>query len=90
MTQTNGTTHSRKGTHLSYLERCQIAVLKKEQYSNRTIADILGRAPQTINNEVNRGTIAQLKRQKQKGTVYSYFFLFMMRTLDRLFMKNSD
>lgn len=35
MTQTKHNINSRKGKHLSYAERCQIAVLKKENYSNR-------------------------------------------------------
>lgn len=73
MTQINNNTNSRKGKHLSYAERCQIAILKKEGYSNRKIATVLNRAPQTINNEVNRGTITQVKRQKQNGKVYEYY-----------------
>ena len=73
MTQTNDNTISRKGTHLSYAERCQIAVLKKENYSNRQVARVLGRVPQTIHNEIKRGTVTQLKRQKQNGKVYDYY-----------------
>ncbi|MBT2733132.1 IS30 family transposase [Carnobacterium sp. ISL-102] len=73
MTQTKNNIDSRKGKHLSYAERCQIEVLKKEDYSNRKIADVLDRAPQTINNEIKRGTITQLKRQKQNGKVYDYY-----------------
>lgn len=72
MAQTHTNTDSRKGKHLSYAERCQIAVLKKEQYSNRQVANVLDRVPQTINNEINRGTITQLKRQKQNGKSYDY------------------
>ncbi|AYW46904.1 IS30 family transposase [Tetragenococcus osmophilus] len=64
---------ARKGKHLSYSERSQIAILKQENYSNRRIASVLERAPQTINNEVKRGTVTQLKRQKQKGKVYDYY-----------------
>jgi IS30 family transposase len=73
MTQTNSITNLRKGKHLSYRERCQIAILKKESYSNRQVAKILNRAPQTINNEVKRGTITQLKRQKHNRKVYDYY-----------------
>jgi len=73
MTQTHTTTDSRKGKHLSYAERCQIAILKKEGYSNRHIAEVLDRVPQTINNETHRGTVTQLKRQKQNGKVYDYY-----------------
>ncbi len=48
--------------------------LKKVDYSNRKIAKILNRASQTINNEVKRGTITQLKRQKQGGKIYDYYY----------------
>lgn len=73
MTQLNHTTVSRRGKHLSYAERAQIAVLKSEHYSNRHIARVLNRVPQTINTEINRGTITQLKRQKQNHKVYDYY-----------------
>ena len=74
MTQEQFNTNSRKGKHLSYQERCQIAILKKEGYSNRAIAKSLGRSPQTIHNEVNRGSVTQRKRQKQKGKIYDYTY----------------
>lgn len=45
---------------------------KKEAYSNRVIARLLGRSPQTIHNEVKRGTVTQLKRQKQNDKLYDY------------------
>ncbi|NLN83605.1 MAG: helix-turn-helix domain-containing protein, partial [Firmicutes bacterium] len=38
MTQMNNNTNSRKGKHLNYAERCQIAVLKQEGYSMTKIA----------------------------------------------------
>ena len=74
MTQTHDNTVSRKGKHLSYSERCQIAILKKEGYSNRKVAKVLGRVPQTINNEITRGTVTQLKRQTQNGNVYDTYY----------------
>lgn len=89
MTQTNCNINSRKGTHLSYSERCQIAVLKKEDYSNRQIANVLQRAPQTINNEINRGTIIQLKRQNRTGKTTIIIILFMTLMLAKLFMKGN-
>lgn len=74
MTQANFTINSRKGKHLDYAERCYIEILLKEGYSNRRIARTLGRCPQTIHNEVHRGTVSQLKqRQKQQGKVYDYY-----------------
>lgn len=73
MTHFNDTTLTRKGKHLSYAERAQIAVLKENKFSNRRIALSLGRAPQTINNEIHRGKVTQLKRQKQNGKTYDYY-----------------
>ncbi|HFN2080424.1 TPA: IS30 family transposase, partial [Enterococcus faecium] len=73
MTQNHDNTVSRKGKHLTYSERCQIAILKKENYSNRQVADVLGCVPQTINNEIKRGTVTQLNRQNQNGKVYDYY-----------------
>ena len=72
MTQTKNNIDSRKGKHLYYIERFQIEVLKKEDYSNRQIAGVLERVPQTVSNEIERGTITQLKRQKQNGKVHDY------------------
>lgn len=74
MTQEQFNTVSRKGKHLSYQERAQIAILRKQGYSNRAIAKALGRAPQTIHNEIKRGTVEQKKVQIQNGTVYTYYF----------------
>lgn len=74
MTQTNDNTISRKGKHLSYAERNQIMAYKKVNYSHRTIAKLLDRAPQTINSEVKRGTVKQLKRQKHGKKTYDYYY----------------
>lgn len=72
MTPLHDNTESVKDKHLSEKERGQIEVLKKA-HSNRAIARILDRAPQTINNEVKRGTVTQLKRQIQNGKRYDYY-----------------
>ena len=72
MTQTHFTTSDRKSKHLSFKERGQIELLKKQGYSNRAIARILGRAPQTIHNEIKRGSVEQVRQQKQHGKVYTY------------------
>ncbi|MRI80496.1 helix-turn-helix domain-containing protein [Aerococcaceae bacterium DSM 109653] len=63
-------THVKK--RLSYQERCQLAVLKKEAYSHRAIAKLLNRSPQTIHNKTRRGIIAQIRRQKQKSKIYEH------------------
>lgn len=73
MTQLHDTTESIKGKHLTADERAQITILKKEKYSNRAIAERLDRAPQTINNEILRRTVRQMRRQKQNGKVYDYY-----------------
>ena len=46
---------SRKGKHLSFEERRQIALLVQEGYSAYKIAKLLGRASNTIRNELKRG-----------------------------------
>lgn len=73
MTQFHNNTESIKGKHLTQAERAQISILKSEGYSNRQIAERLGRAPQTINNEIERGTVQQMSRQKQNGKTYDYY-----------------
>src|SRR5699024_2604561 len=73
MTQVNHNTNSRSGKHLTYEERIKIEAYKDLNYSNRKIARILGRAPQTINNAVNNGTVRTIKqRQKHGDTEYEY------------------
>ncbi|WP_020006095.1 IS30 family transposase [Salinicoccus albus] len=72
MTQLHDTTESIQGKHLTKDERAPIEILRKEEYSNRAIAKRLKRAPQTINNEVNRGTVRQIRRQKHNGKTYEY------------------
>ncbi|MFC4984595.1 helix-turn-helix domain-containing protein [Salinicoccus siamensis] len=74
MTQLHDNTESIKDKHLTKEERAQIEVLKKEKYSNRAIARRLRRAPQTINNEIHRGTVQQMRRQKQNGKTYDYAY----------------
>ncbi|MBF0699302.1 helix-turn-helix domain-containing protein, partial [Streptococcus danieliae] len=54
--QNNYTT---KGKHLTINDRRYIERWNKEGKSNREIARLLGRAPQTINNEIKRGQVLQ-------------------------------
>ena len=58
---------------------------KKENYSNQQVANVLNRAPQTINNEIKRGTITQLKHQAQSGKVYDYYSSFYDSDAGQLF-----
>ncbi len=73
MTQFHDNTELQEGKHLTKDERAQIAILKRENYSHLQIVKRLGRAPQTINNEIKRGTVRQLRRQKQNGKTYDYY-----------------
>ena len=59
---------------LSFKERSQIELLKEQGHSNRAIARMLGRSPQTIHNEIKRGTIKQIRQQKQNGKVYKWYY----------------
>ena len=52
-----------KGKHLTMDNRRLIERWKNENMSNRKIAGLLGKAPQTINNEVKRGTTLQQVRK---------------------------
>jgi IS30 family transposase len=68
MTQTQNTTKTSKGTHLTRDERIAIETLKNltPPMSNRAIARQLERAPQTIHKEVKDGTVRQMKKQNGK------------------------
>ena len=74
MTQTEITTFLRKGKHLDYEERNKIEAWKQldKQLSNRAIAKLLVRAPQTIDSEVKEGTVRQIRCQVQNGKTYEY------------------
>lgn len=73
MTQLKDNTNSRSEKHLTYEERIKIEAYKEQGYSNRKIARILKRAPQTINNAINRGTVRTIKqRQIINNKVYEY------------------
>src|SRR5690625_3865839 len=73
MTQVNNNTNLPAGKHLTYEERVKIEAYKEPGYSNRKIARILKRAPQTINNAVNRGTVRTITQsQIHNDKVYEY------------------
>ena len=60
MTLSNNSTmikHTR-GKHLSYEERVLIQIRRKDNRSMRSIARELGCSPQTISNEIKRGTVS--------------------------------
>ena len=68
--QNNYTT---KAKHLTIHNRRLIERWKNEGKSNREIASLLGKAPQTIHNEIKRGTVLQCMERdvsKRKTTIY--------------------
>lgn len=64
----------KKGQHLTEIERGRIASLHELECSNRQIASIIGVSPQTINNEINRGTVSQVKKVNNKLIYSSSYF----------------
>ena len=66
--QDNDTT---KGKHLTIDSRRLIERWKKEGKSNREIASLLGKAPQTIHTEIKRGTVRQCLGKGRFKEVYS-------------------
>lgn len=61
--QEQNTTVRKKGQHLTSFERGRIATLHSQGYSNRAIARALNVCHQTINNELCRGEIDQVKKK---------------------------
>ena len=64
--QENDTIIRPKGHHLTEIERGEIASLHLWGFSNRKIAHAVGVCPQTINNEIRRGTVRQVKKVNGK------------------------
>jgi len=70
MAHPQNTIQNRKFKHLSAFERGEIAALHREGLSNRAIGRRLGRAHQTISNELERGTTNQLKTGRKSYSAY--------------------
>lgn len=66
----NNTTNTRKQKHLNLEERITIQLRLKDGYSPYQIAQELGRASNTIRNEIKRGTVSQIIQGKK---VEAYF-----------------
>ncbi len=62
--------YTTKNKHLTYQDRKLIYKWKNEGKSNREIARLLGKAPQTINNEIKRGTVLQQVKPHKFRKVY--------------------
>ena len=52
------TTEHRKGKHLSYEERVVIQTRLKDRWTPNRIAREIGCAPNTVRNEIKRGTVS--------------------------------
>ena len=63
------TTH-KNNAHLTEEERVMIASLKSQWLSNRAVGRQLGVIHQSINNELNRCTVRQLRRQTSNAKIY--------------------
>ncbi|VKX02736.1 IS1239 transposase [Streptococcus pneumoniae] len=63
--------YTTKGKHLTIDNRRLIERWKKEGKSNREIASLLGKAPQTIHTEIKRGTVRQCLGKGRFKEVYS-------------------
>ncbi len=70
MEYNNVTTNSRKNKHLNDFERGQIQLLHNKGYSAYKIAKELNRASNTIRNELKRGTVPQIKNDKEVEVYY--------------------
>lgn len=62
--------YTTKGKHLTLAERRLIERWQSERISHRQIATLLGKAPQTINNEIKRGLVRQQVRKGRFEKVY--------------------
>ena len=63
--------YTTKGKHLTIDSRRLIERWKKEGKSNREIASLLGKAPQTIHIEIKRGTVRKCLGKGRFKEVYS-------------------
>ena len=85
--QNNYTTEAK---HLTIHSRRLIERWKNEGKSNREIASLLGKAPQTIHNEIKRGTVLQcLEKGRFKKIYYADYAQMLYETNRKRFVKKS-
>ena len=65
------THYTQKGKHLTIAKRRFIEKWKDEGKSNRQIALLLGKAPQTIHNDIKRELVRQQVRKEKFELLYS-------------------
>ena len=78
--QNNYTTEAK---HLTIHSRRLIERWKNEGKSNREIASLLGKAPQTIHNEIKRGTVLQCLGKGRFKKIYSATYAHMVYETNR-------
>jgi len=70
MTHTHSNTKNRKYTHLTDIERGQIAAYIGQDLSLRNIADKMERNVSTIAHEIKRGSVQQIDTYRKPYTKY--------------------
>lgn len=70
MTHSHSNTKKQSYTHLTEIERGQIAAYKEQGLSLREIGEKIGRHHSTISRELNRGTVEQLDTNRQSYKKY--------------------
>ena len=88
--------YTTKGKHLTIdsrrlIERWKKA-MEKRRKSNREIASLLGKAPQTIHTEIKRGTILQnvLEKGASKRFILPTMLNSLMKTIASARPRNQD
>lgn len=81
MDTNNITPITRKNKHLNAFERGQIELLQKDGLSPYAIAKKIGRSPNTIRNELKRGTVVQIRGIYEKH-------IYFPETGEAVYMKN--
>ena len=82
--------YTTKAKHLTIHSRRLIERWKLEEKSNREIASLLGKAPQTIHNEIKRGTVLQCLGKGRFKKIYSADYAQMLYETNRKrFVKKS-
>ena len=79
--QKQDSTHRQKGQHLTSLERRKVAGFRQAGKSNRWIAAEIGVCPQTINNEIKRGTVVAGELALTFRQIHDNFVINLHRSL---------
>lgn len=83
MNYSNYTPVTRKNKHLNAYERDQIQLLTSEGLTPYAIGKRLGRASNTIRNELRRGTVPQIKGHKEVLIYYPETDQLSMKRIEK-------